>query len=76
MEEFSVFLFTRFDEVNKKWVEDYSFYKGDYEKGFDTKDWRFCEVDGKRKLPIYMGKGSLSFPIEFPVELHNGVILK
>ena len=75
MEEYSVFKCKRFHEKKEQWEEEYLFYKGNCLGIYTTTDWRFCEVPGKRTLLEYIGKGLLEFPIEFPVELDNGIIL-
>ena len=59
-----------------KWVKQYQFWNGDLTKVDFTTDWRFKEVDKKRKLVKLMGtKENIDFPVVFPLTLDNGSVL-
>ncbi len=64
------------------WKSELSFYCGTdlyklYEEDKQKKDWRFKAVKKKRKELVYFGiVKSLNFPVEYPLVLECGTIIK
>ena len=76
---FSAFEFEDFEEQNKIWKKRISFYMGDFTNFSESidfvSDWRFCSVENKRKIAIFLGTTNSNFPIIFPITLNNGFII-
>ena len=59
-----------------RWIVEYQFWKGDLTNVDFINDWRFCVVNKLRMQVKLLGtKDSISFPIQYPLVLDNGIDL-
>jgi hypothetical protein len=59
-----------------KWVKQHQFWEGDLTEVDFITDWRFREVEKRRKLVKLMGTiGDVKFPVQYPLILDDGTIL-
>ena len=74
----SVFECECITKIDKKyqWIKELRFFMGDLSKEDFKNDWRFCEVDKKRKQVKFLGLAETEFPVRFPLILDNGTIIE
>lgn len=75
---YSVF-YKEFKDMYSKddlWIKEFIFYKGNLSNIDVSIDWRFKAVKGKRNQADFLGTCKLVFPIQYPLLLDNGTIVK
>lgn len=61
---------------NRQWVTELNFYMGDLSGVDFSTDWRFKEVKNRRLQLKFLGTCQTNFPVQYPLRLDNGTIIK